>query len=115
MVPLACHVGQVDGIEQWWHRVEAEVGVPTVLVNNAGTNPYFGPMLGGDWRAWDKTFEVNLKGPFEMTRQFVQRLMWSKGLCCEHREYFGDLCITDAGCLWDDQSLDYFHDTDARC
>jgi NAD(P)-dependent dehydrogenase (short-subunit alcohol dehydrogenase family) len=67
------HVGQLDAIGPWWDAVCAEVGVPDVLVNNAGTNPYFGPMLGTEWGAWDKTFEVNLKGPFEMTRQLVRR------------------------------------------
>jgi len=30
-------------------------------------------MLGAEWPAWDKTFDVNLKGPFEMARHFCQR------------------------------------------
>lgn len=34
-----------------------------VLVNNAATNPYFGPTLEVDEPRWDKTFQVNLKGP----------------------------------------------------
>ncbi len=71
--PRALHVGRVDAIAEWWDRLQADLGIATVLVNNAGTNPYFGPMLGVEWAAWDKTFEVNLKGPFEMTRAFVQR------------------------------------------
>ena len=29
--------------------------------------------MGSEWPAWDKTFEVNLKGPFEMSRQFARR------------------------------------------
>jgi NAD(P)-dependent dehydrogenase (short-subunit alcohol dehydrogenase family) len=72
-VARALHVGQLDAIGPWWDAVEAEVGTPDILVNNAGTNPYFGPMIGTEWGAWDKTFEVNLKGPFEMTRQLVRR------------------------------------------
>ncbi len=67
------HVGHVDDIGPWWDAVQDVVGAPDVLVNNAGTNPYFGPMLGTEWAAWDKTFEVNLRGPFEMTRQLVTR------------------------------------------
>ncbi len=74
-VGIACHTGKLDQIEALFERMDAEVGSANVLVNNAGTNPYFGPMLGVDWAAWDKTFEVNLKGYFEMSRQVVLRLM----------------------------------------
>jgi NAD(P)-dependent dehydrogenase (short-subunit alcohol dehydrogenase family) len=34
-----------------------------ILVNNAATNPYFGPTLGVDESRFDKTFQVNLRGP----------------------------------------------------
>lgn len=67
------HVGQLDAIAPWWDAVTAEVGLPSILVNNAGTNPYFGPLVGAQWAAWDKTFDVNLKGPFEMARQLAVR------------------------------------------
>lgn len=73
-IARALHVGQLDAIAPWWDAVCEEVGaIPDVLVNNAGTNPYFGPMLGTEWAAWDKTFEVNVKGPFEMARQLARR------------------------------------------
>ena len=48
--------------------VDKELGTLDVLVNNAGTNPYFGPMLGISPELFDKTFQVNLKGVFEPTR-----------------------------------------------
>lgn len=34
-----------------------------VLVNNAATNPYLGPVVDVDWPRWDKTFQTNLAGP----------------------------------------------------
>jgi NAD(P)-dependent dehydrogenase (short-subunit alcohol dehydrogenase family) len=34
-----------------------------ILVNNAGTNPYYGATLGVDPGRYDKTFEVNVRGP----------------------------------------------------
>jgi len=34
-----------------------------VIVNNAATNPYFGSTLGVDESRFDKTFQVNLRGP----------------------------------------------------
>src|SRR4051812_33481336 len=60
VVAKALHVGQLDAIAPWWDEVVRDVGVPTVLVNNAGTNPHFGPFLTAGWPVWDKTFEVNL-------------------------------------------------------
>lgn len=71
----ACHCGDPDQIAELVEWTEENVGLPTVLVNNAATNPYFGPMLDLEWPAWDKTFDVNLKGTFEMTRQVVRRLI----------------------------------------
>jgi NAD(P)-dependent dehydrogenase (short-subunit alcohol dehydrogenase family) len=71
----ACHTGdasQIEGLVEW---TTDRLGIPTVLVNNAATNPYFGPMLDVEWPAWDKTFEVNVKGYFEMTRQIARRLI----------------------------------------
>jgi NAD(P)-dependent dehydrogenase (short-subunit alcohol dehydrogenase family) len=50
-----------------------------VLVNCAGTNPYFGPMIGIDPGAYAKTFEVNLQGAVEATRAFAQHVIDRKG------------------------------------
>ena len=73
VVPWVMHTGRIDEIAQQVDALVAEHGTPTILVNNAATNPYFGPMLDLEWRAWDKTFEVNLKGPFELTRTLARR------------------------------------------
>jgi NAD(P)-dependent dehydrogenase (short-subunit alcohol dehydrogenase family) len=74
----ACHAGKPESIAAFWAWLDEEVGCPDVLVNNAAANPYFGPMIGAQWGAWDKTFEVNVKGPFEMSRQLATRLMAAK-------------------------------------
>ena len=34
-----------------------------ILVNNAATNPYYGPTMEVDEARFDKTFQVNLRGP----------------------------------------------------
>ena len=44
-----------------------------ILVNNAATNPYFGPVLGADLGVWDKTFEVNVRGMFLLTKLVYER------------------------------------------
>jgi NAD(P)-dependent dehydrogenase (short-subunit alcohol dehydrogenase family) len=38
-------------------------GALDILVNNAATNPYYGPLLGVDESRFDKTFQVNIRGP----------------------------------------------------
>jgi NAD(P)-dependent dehydrogenase (short-subunit alcohol dehydrogenase family) len=75
VTPIACHNGDVAQIAQMVARAHDEVGLPQILVNNAGTNPYFGPMIHTEWSAWEKTFEVNLKGYFEAARQVATRLI----------------------------------------
>ncbi len=74
----ACHVGQDDAREALFAWLDEHVGTVDILVNNAGTNPHFGPMITVDWGAWDKTFEVNLKGPFALSRLMAQRLIQQK-------------------------------------
>lgn len=76
VVPRVLHTGRFDEMEDWVSALDSEVGLPSILVNNAATNPYFGPMDGVSWAAWDKTFEVNLKGPYALTRALSRR--WLK-------------------------------------
>ena len=40
-----------------------------ILVNNAGANPYYGATLEVDEARYDKTFEVNLRGPLFWSQQ----------------------------------------------
>src|SRR4029077_2749307 len=50
-----------------------------ILVNNAATNPYFGPVLAAELGAWDKTFEVNLRGIFLLTKLVYDASMEKRG------------------------------------
>jgi NAD(P)-dependent dehydrogenase (short-subunit alcohol dehydrogenase family) len=45
-----------------------------ILVNNAATNPYFGATLGVDEARYDKTFQVNLRGPVFWSQAAHQRV-----------------------------------------
>ena len=58
----ACHTGHADEVAALFDRAVAEFGKVDGLVNNAATNPYFGPTLGVTDSAFDKIFEVNVKG-----------------------------------------------------
>ncbi len=74
-IPLACHTGQPEQVEKLVADTVARFGKVDILVNNAATNPHFGPMLSIDWPAWDKTFEVNVKGYFAATRAVSRHLI----------------------------------------
>lgn len=69
------HVGDLHQIADTLGRIESEVGPVDLLVNNAATNPYFGPMLGAEQAAFIKTFEVNVWGAWELTRRVTQRMI----------------------------------------
>jgi NAD(P)-dependent dehydrogenase (short-subunit alcohol dehydrogenase family) len=70
----ACHTGSREQVDALFDAAVARFGKVDVLVNNAATNPYFGPMLAIEEAAWDKTFEVNVKGYFATSRALVKHL-----------------------------------------
>ena len=77
-IPIACHTGSGGDIEALFARVKSELGRVDVLVNNAATNPYFGPIIHASESIYDKTFEVNVKGYFLMAQQ-AAKIMVEQG------------------------------------
>ena len=61
---VAAHIGDIASIDALFAQLESEGLMPDILVNNAATNPYFGPMLDMEMAAFDKTVEVNIRGYF---------------------------------------------------
>jgi len=73
--PFAAHTGKEADCAALVGEAVRRFGKADVLVNNAGTNPYFGPLLEVENAAWDKTFEVNLKGYFWTARELARHLV----------------------------------------
>jgi NAD(P)-dependent dehydrogenase (short-subunit alcohol dehydrogenase family) len=73
-VAVPTHTGKKDDVVKLVQAAVEAFGKVDVLVNNAATNPYFGPMLDIDDGAFDKTFEVNVKGAFWLTTEVVKHL-----------------------------------------
>lgn len=71
----ACHTGQIEQVDALFEAIKADFGRLDVLVNNAATNPYFGPMVHAPESAFDKTFEVNVKGFFLMAQRAAQMMV----------------------------------------
>jgi NAD(P)-dependent dehydrogenase (short-subunit alcohol dehydrogenase family) len=77
--PVAAHAGRPEDLERLVKSVMERYAHIDILVNNAATNPYVGPVLGPEMAAWDKTFEVNLRGLFILTKLVYEAWMESHG------------------------------------
>ena len=60
---FAAHAGHADEAEACLTATVERFGSLDILVNNAATNPYQGPTLDIDLARFDKTVEVNWRGP----------------------------------------------------
>ena len=60
---FAANAGDLDAAQACVGATVERFGRLDILVNNAATNPYFGPTLDVDPGRYDKTFQVNLRGP----------------------------------------------------
>ena len=79
ITPIVCHIGYLDQIRNLAAKTVEKYGTIDVLVNNAGTNPFFGPMVEAEEWAWDKTVSVNLKGFFFMSQEAARVMMKNGG------------------------------------
>jgi NAD(P)-dependent dehydrogenase (short-subunit alcohol dehydrogenase family) len=64
--PLALHVGKWDAIETAVDQIVSRFGKLDVVVNNAGIAPLSPTLESVSESLFDKTIEVNLKGPFRL-------------------------------------------------
>jgi NAD(P)-dependent dehydrogenase (short-subunit alcohol dehydrogenase family) len=81
VTPLECHAGKVESVNALYKTVMDTFGRVDILVNNAATNPIFGPALMCEEWAWDKIFEVNLKGAFFLCKAVSQDML-KRGAGC---------------------------------
>ncbi|MFO7661752.1 MAG: glucose 1-dehydrogenase [Chloroflexota bacterium] len=71
---LAAHTGDLAAIEGILDRLVAEWGGIDILVNNAATNPHFGPFLTAEESHWDKILDVNVKGYFRLAQACIPHM-----------------------------------------
>jgi len=77
-LPVSAHTGRREEIDRLFDTVGSELGRLDILVNNAATNPTFGPLVEMDETAWDKVMALNVKG-YLLTAQRAARLMRAQG------------------------------------
>jgi NAD(P)-dependent dehydrogenase (short-subunit alcohol dehydrogenase family) len=74
VIGVPAHTGDEEAVQRVVARAVEAFGGVDILVNNAATNPHFGPILSSDDSHWDKTWEVNVKGYFRMARACVPQM-----------------------------------------
>ena len=75
---IAAHNGDKAALQALVQATVDAYGTVDILVNNAATNPHFGPVLDAEDSMWQKTFDVNVMGNIWLT-QAVVNVMREKG------------------------------------
>ena len=73
------NVGKADEARRLIETTMERFSRIDVLVNNAATNPVFGPTVTADEAVWDKIFEVNVRGPFVLSRAASEKMIAQGG------------------------------------
>jgi NAD(P)-dependent dehydrogenase (short-subunit alcohol dehydrogenase family) len=73
------HVGDAEMCEAVVADVMRRTGRLDILVNNAATNPQYGPILDAEEGAINKIWDVNVMGPIRLTRHAVAAWMRDHG------------------------------------
>ena len=73
-LPLAAHTGDSEAIFAVVEQATSAFGGIDIVVNNAATNPHFGPILTAEYSHWDKILDVNVKGYFRVVKACVESM-----------------------------------------
>ena len=90
---FAAHAGDPDAATACVAATIDRFGACDILVNNAATNPYMGPTIGIDLPRYDKTLEVNLRGPLIWTQAAYRAWMADHGGVVINTASIGGLSI----------------------
>lgn len=78
-LPVAAHMGSQTAVAALVEEAVMTYGGVDIVVNNAGTNPHFGPLLTAEEGVWEKTLDVNLHGYFRLIRAAVPSMIGRGG------------------------------------
>jgi len=78
---IAAHNAKMEDSRALVEQAMKAFGRIDILMNNAGTNPYYGPLMDQDEKTYDITMNVNLKGLLFLS-QLVARIMKAQGGGC---------------------------------
>ena len=70
-IPIAVNMGDADSIDSLVEAVGKQCGSVDILVNNAGTNIAFGEMTQLSVEQFDKMYQINLQGPWQLASRLA--------------------------------------------
>lgn len=74
VLAVPVHTGDLDSINGLAQQATEAFGGVDIVVNNAATNPHFGPIMTAEESHWDKILEVNVKGYFNVVKACVESM-----------------------------------------
>ncbi|MBX9780566.1 MAG: SDR family oxidoreductase [Chitinophagaceae bacterium] len=77
-IGFAGNAGDIGACKDLVEKTVAHFGGIDILVNNAASNPVFGPVVTCEEWAFDKIMDVNVKAPFELGK-LVYPIMKARG------------------------------------
>lgn len=77
-IGIAGNAGDIDACKILINKTVELYGGIDILVNNAASNPVFGPVVNSEEWAFDKIMNVNVKAPFELGK-LVHPIMKERG------------------------------------
>ncbi|HUP81786.1 MAG TPA: SDR family oxidoreductase [Pirellula sp.] len=75
VVPIACHIGRIDQLENLVRETEKRLGLVDILINNGATNIGHGPSLDVTDEMLDKMVEINIKAALRLVRLIVPKMI----------------------------------------
>jgi NAD(P)-dependent dehydrogenase (short-subunit alcohol dehydrogenase family) len=76
---VQAHIGQMQDVQALVEQTLAAFGRLDIAVNNAATDPHFGPLLTADEGQWDKILDTNAKGAFRVCKAVVPTMQAQGG------------------------------------
>jgi NAD(P)-dependent dehydrogenase (short-subunit alcohol dehydrogenase family) len=94
---IAAHIAKMEDSRTLIEQVTKAFGRIDILMNNAGTNPYYGPLMDQDEKTYDITMNVNLKGLFFLSQLAARIMKTHGGGCIINTASIGGLRAGDLG------------------
>jgi NAD(P)-dependent dehydrogenase (short-subunit alcohol dehydrogenase family) len=76
---LQAHVGRTEDVTRLVDSTLEAFGRIDIMVNNAATNPHFGPLLSASEEQWDKVLDTNAKGAFRACKAVAPQMALQGG------------------------------------
>ncbi len=67
-IGVAANAGSLEDLANLVSKTMEHFGKIDIVVNNAATNPAYGPIVNTSSEEFDKIMNVNVKGPFELSK-----------------------------------------------